>query len=135
MGHASRSAAAFGTYLTVLGFGITWTPGTMRDLFNKILVSGQLPPVGDGDQSLWIRAFGIVTAYVGLFYLQAARHDLRPIFELTAFSRTILLPAIYAVLYVSGKVPITWLEAAIPADFVTALHMIWALRRDRLLKP
>jgi hypothetical protein len=33
------------------------------------------------EQSLWIRAFGILTAYVGLYYLQAVRHNLVPIFR------------------------------------------------------
>ena len=88
--HAARSAAAFGTYLVALGAGITYAPHAMRDLFNSILVSGKLPPVGAGEQSLWLRAFGIVTAYVGLYYLQAARYNLLPIFELTVIAPSIL---------------------------------------------
>ena len=134
MSHAARSAAAFGTYLVALGAGITYAPHAMRDLFNSILVSGKLPPVGTGEQSLWLRAFGIVTAYVGLYYLQAARYNLLPIFELTVIGRTLFLPAIHVSLYLSGKVPFAWLEAAIPSDFITACHMIWCLRRDRLLR-
>ena len=132
--HAARSAAAYGTYLVVLGFGISFAPHKMRDIFNKILVSGKLPPAGEGEQSLWIRAFRIVSAYVGLYYLQAARYNLRPMFELTAVGRTLILPAMHVALYMTGQVPLAWLEAAIPADFLTACHMIWALRQDHLLK-
>ena len=132
--HARRSAAAYGCYLVALGGGVAFAPAKMREMFNRILISGKLPPAGDGDQSLWIRAFGIVTAYVGLYYIQAARHNLVPIFELTAVGRTLILPAFHVALYLSGKVPLAWLEAAIPSDFVTAMHMIWCLRRDRLLK-
>ena len=133
--HAKASAAAYGAYLVALGGGVAFAPSKMRDVFNKILVSGkQLPPIGEGDQTLWIRAFGIVTAYVGLYYIQAARYNLVPIFELTAVGRTIILPAMHVALYLTGKVPFCWLEAAIPSDLVTALHMIWCLRRDRLLK-
>lgn len=106
----------------------------MRQVFNRILVSGKLPPVGEGDQSLWIRAFGIVTAYIGIFHLQMARHNLTPMFEISAIGRTLILPALHVALYLRGEVSIAWLEAAIPSDFVAACHMLWALRRDRLLR-
>ena len=133
--HAQLSAAAYGSYLLLLGTGVAAAPHKMRALFNSILVSGKLPPVGEGDQSLWCRAFGILTAYVGMYYLQAARHNLVPIFELTAIGRTVILPAFHVALYLTGKVPFAWLEAAIPSDFLTACHMMWCLRRDRLLQP
>ena len=129
---AQQSAVAWGAYLILLGGGIAVAPQKMVDLFNKILVSGQLPPAGDGERSVYTRAFGVCALYIGLYHLQAARHNIVPIFELSAAGRTLILPAIHLLLFHYGAVPLAWLEAAIPTDFLAALHMIWCLRRDRI---
>ena len=54
--------------------------------------------------------------YIGMYYIQAARYDLKPMFELTAFGRLVVLPALNVSLYLSGKVTLAWLEAAIPSE-------------------
>ena len=69
--------------------------------------------------------------YVGAFYLTAARHNLREIFVMTVWARLLVLPLVHCLLVYFGRQPFASLEAFVPTDALTALHMWWSLRRDR----
>ena len=73
--------------------------------------------------------FGVF--YVGLFYIVSAWHNLRQIFWMTVYARLLFLPVIHVGAVLAGRMPVACLEAFIPTDVITALHMLWSLRKDK----
>ena len=127
--YAQWSAGCFGLYLVTLGSAINIAPNTVHRLFQSTVKSGKLPPPGG-----WLPAFGTFgVMYVGFFYLTAARYNLRPIFWMTAIARLTVLPLTHCLCVLAGTLPVAALEAFIPTDALTAVHMLYSLRRDRLL--
>ena len=95
---------------------------------SQSIICGELPPVDGG----WLAGFGTFGVfYVGLFYIVSAWHNLRQIFWMTVYARLLFLPVIHVGAVLAGRMPVACLEAFIPTDVITALHMLWSLRKDK----
>lgn len=77
MARAARSVLAFGGYMVIEGVVLLVAP-------NLLLRVAGLPETNE----VWIRAAGWALVALGYYYIQAARHDLRPFFGWTVQIRT-----------------------------------------------
>lgn len=72
MAMSARTMFVFAIYLFVLGVGLIAVP-------NQLLAPFQIPPT----QEVWVRVLGMVTLFLGIYYVTAARHNLLPIMEMS----------------------------------------------------
>ncbi len=115
MSRAARSVLVFGLYLIALGVSLLVAPNAVLDLF-------RVPHTHE----VWIRVLGTVLAYVGTYYLVAARHEVMPIFRASIAVRLSLIVVLAAlVLFAHGK-PVIILFGV--ADLAGALWTRAALR-------
>ena len=126
--YAQCSAFFFAVYLIAVGTAINVAPVRTHAFFQSTIICGELPPVDGG----WLAGFGTFGVfYVGLFYIVSAWHNLRQIFWMTVYARLLFLPVIHVGAVLAGRMPVACLEAFIPTDVITALHMLWSLRKDK----
>lgn len=117
MANSARSVFVFGIYLAVLGIGLLAAPGPM------------LAPFGlPAPQEVWVRVGGMVIAFLGGYYILAARHGLRPFLAWTVATRASVI-VVFAVLVGTGLGPAVLLLFG-AVDLAGAVWTWAALRRD-----
>ncbi len=117
MANSARSVFVFGIYLAVLGIGLLVAPGPM------------LAPFGlPAPQEVWVRVGGMVIAFLGGYYILAARHGLRPFLAWTVATRASVI-VVFAVLVGTGLGPAVLLLFG-AVDLAGAVWTWAALRRD-----
>lgn len=77
MSKSAVSVFAAGIYLAITGIGFLIIP-------NLVLSAFQLPPTNE----VWIRILGMVTLFLGFYYISAARNESRDFFYATLYART-----------------------------------------------
>jgi hypothetical protein len=77
MSKAARSLFVFSLYLFGLGLVILILPNTLLGLFG-------LPPTNE----VWIRLVGMMLLILVPYYMQAVRHELLPIIQLSVYVRS-----------------------------------------------
>jgi hypothetical protein len=119
MSASARTVFVFGVYLAVLGLGLLAAPGLV------------LAPFGLPEpQEVWVRVSGVVVAILGLHYLLAGRHGLRPLFGWTVATRTSVI-LVFAVLVSAGLAPAVLLLFG-AVDLAGAVWTWAALRQEAM---
>lgn len=77
MSNSAKSVLVFGVYLAGLGAILLTLPNILLGLFG-------LPPTNE----VWIRVAGMLTLFLGFYYLQAARAGLTSFFQWTVYVRS-----------------------------------------------
>jgi hypothetical protein len=114
---SARTVFVFGTYLVVLGIGLLALPG-------PVLAPFGLPT----PQEVWVRVGGMVVAFLGVYYVLAARHGLRAFLGWTVATRASVI-VVFAVLVATGTGPTALLFFG-AVDLAGALWTWSMLRRD-----
>lgn len=117
MTQTARSVFVFGLYLLVLGAGLVVAPNLILDIF-------EVP----NTREVWIRVLGTVLIYVGVYYVQAARHDLTPIFKVSVPVRLSLIVVLAVFVVLDYVEPIVIVFGV--ADALGALWTVVALHRE-----
>ena len=91
MNTPATSVRIFGIYLAILGPALIAAP-------NLVLAPFGFPATSE----VWIRVVGVVATCLALYYLQAARYDLVPMYRVTILART-LACVCFAGLVISGQ--------------------------------
>jgi hypothetical protein len=117
MTRSARTVFVFGIYLAVLGIGLLVAPG-------PVLAPFGLPT----PQEVWVRVGGMVIAFLGVYYVLAAKHGLRAFLAWTVATRAGVI-VVFAVLVASGQGPAALLLFGV-VDLAGALWTWAALRRD-----
>lgn len=117
MTHAARSVLVFSVYMIAMGLGLLLAPGAL------------LGPFGvPAAPALWVRVSGLLTLYLGIYYMQAARREMTAFFRWTVPVRATLIAAFAAFVLAGEAPPVLALFGAI--DLAGALWTLAALRRD-----
>jgi hypothetical protein len=117
MRRAAITVYVFGIYLAGLGATLAVTPNTLLRAFG-------IEPTDE----VWIRVLGTVLLYVGIYYVQAARHRLVPIFRASVLVRLSLIFFLLAFVLFADAEPVILLFGLV--DAVGALWTASGLRRD-----
>lgn len=80
MTKSAQSVFYFGIYLLLTGATLLLTPNLLLSLFG-------LPPT----EEVWIRVVGMLAGLLGVYYLHAARHDMRSFFQLSVYLRSTVI--------------------------------------------
>jgi hypothetical protein len=116
MSLAARSILIYSIYVFGLGATLMLAPNIPLPLFG-------LPQATE----VWIRVAGMTVVFLGIFYVVAARYDVRPFFVASVGIR-FAVPFIFAAFVVAGFAP--WnLILLTPLDVVFAVWTLIALRR------
>ncbi len=93
MSAAAKTIFYFGIYVIFLGLTLLAAPGLPLALFRD-----------QTEDVVWLRVLGLVVAILGFYYIQAARHELKPFFQATVYARpVVILVFIVMVLFRLGK--------------------------------
>ena len=79
----SKSAASifyFGIYLIALGLSLIFFPNSILGLFG-------FPETDE----VWLSVLGVTLLFLGFYYIQAGRHDVRAFFRWTLYTRPTLI--------------------------------------------
>ena len=89
MSNAARSLFVFGLYLLLVGLGLLVVPNLLLAMFFLA-----------GTDEVWVRVLGMVTLFLGIYYIQAARNEMTDFIQLTVYVRstTILFLAAFVLL-------------------------------------
>ncbi len=118
MSKSAISLFVFGIYLVGMGAGFVAMPNVVLGLFGLSSTS-----------EVWIRVVGLLALLLAFYYIQAARHDLRPFIEWTVPARIVAF-LFFALFVVTGwGSPILILFGAV--DLLAALWTAWALRAEK----
>jgi len=117
MSRSAKSVLAFSIYLFGLGPLLLVVP-------NRFLALFRMPPVDD----VWIHVVGMLVLILAAYYLQAARHELRPFFVVSVLGRFSVLVFFTAFVALALAPPI--LIAFGVVDAAGAAWTALALRRD-----
>ena len=118
MSAAATSIAVYAVYLFGQGAALLAIPNVILPLFG-------LPEATD----VWVRVTGTVVVFFGVFYVVAARYELRPFFITTVFTRLALI-VVFIGLASAGLA--SWnIMLFTPADFLFAAWTALALRADQ----
>ena len=90
MSSASRSILIYSIYVLALGATLLLVPNIPLPIFG-------LPQATE----VWIRVAGMTVIFLGIFYVVAARNDLRPIFEVSVWIR-FAVPVFFAAFIVQA---------------------------------
>jgi hypothetical protein len=113
------SVFVFGIYLLLLGAVLVIAPNFLLSIF-------QIPPTTE----VWIRVAGMLVLFLGVYYVLAARADLRPFYAWTVPVRsTVILFLIAFVLL--GYAP----SQLILFGVIDLLGALWTLLALRASKP
>ena len=117
MTKSARTVLFFGIYLAALGIGLLVAPGPL------------LAPFGlPAPQEVWVRVGGMVIAFLGVYYILAARHGLRPFLAWTVATRSSVI-VVFGVLVATGLGPAVLLLFG-AVDLAGAVWTWAALRRE-----
>ena len=117
MTRSARTVFVFGIYLAVLGIGLLVAPGPL------------LAPFGlPAPQEVWVRVGGMVIAFLGAYYMLAAKHGLRPFMAWTVATRASVI-VVFGVLVATGLGPAVLLLFGV-VDLAGAVWTWAALRRE-----
>ena len=117
MTSSARTVFVFGIYLAVLGIGLLVAPGPL------------LAPFGlPAPQEVWVRVGGMVIAFLGAYYMLAARHGLQPFLAWTVATRACVI-VVFGVLVGTGLGPAVLLLFGV-VDLAGAVWTWAALRRE-----
>jgi hypothetical protein len=116
MSPAARSIRVFGAYLLLLALALLLSPNTLLGIFG-------MPPTDE----VWIRVVGMLIGFLGFYYWQAARAELRALFRWTIPARLSVIAFFGAFVALGMAPPALLLFGA--ADAAAALWTWSALRR------
>lgn len=118
MSRSATSVLVFAIYLFALGGILVVAPNTLLAVFAFQLTS-----------EVWIRVVGMLVLILGFYYLQAARHDLRPLILATVYGRTAVLMFFIAFVLLDLAPPVLIVFGAV--DFAGAVWTALCRRADR----
>lgn len=118
MNAAALSLFVFGIYTALSGLGFTFIPNTMLGLLGA-------PATGEH----WIRILGVVLVGLGYYYIQVARHNIRPFFIWSVYAR-IGVAAMFLAFFLLGWAPATILLFG-AAELAAAIWTLLASRAKR----
>ena len=116
MNAAALSLKVFGAYLVIVAAQLMLVP----DLFLKLFM---LPPAVP---DTWLRVLGLVVLVLAYYYIQAARHQLRPMMEASVNGR-LFAAAVFVGFVITGVGPLQLLLFG-AVDLVCALWTRHGLR-------
>ncbi|MCG7215940.1 hypothetical protein [Paenibacillus mucilaginosus] len=117
MKRASRSMLVFGVYLLVLGMLLFLLPGPLREL----LGIEEVPKV-------WLRFIGELLAFLGGYYVLAARKGWYEFFRLSVWLRALVFISVTG--FVLGKaMPVVFVPLGL-IDLAGAAWTGWAMKRE-----
>ncbi len=93
MSNAARSVYVFGVYLLLLGLVLVLVPNLLLGMFF-------LPSTTE----VWIRVVGMLILFLGIYYVQAARHALTDFFPWTVYVRSTVI-VFFAAFVLLGLAP------------------------------
>lgn len=117
MTRSAQSLFFFALYLLVLGLGLLVAPGWLLDLL-------RLGPASE----VWIRVVGMLSLFLGVYYVVAARANFLPMLEASVRIRA-SVPVFFAAFVALGWAPWTLLLVA-AVDLVGAAWTFLALRSE-----
>ena len=117
MSYPAKTMFAFGCYLLLFGAALLLVPNLLLGFFN-------IPPTSE----VWIRIVGMLVIFLGIYYLVAARSELRPfmVWSVRLRASVILLFGAFVIL---GLAPLVLLLIA-AVDLGGALWTWSALRKE-----
>ena len=129
MTKSARTVFVFGIYLAALGIGLLVAPGPVPLGIGLLVAPGPvLAPFGlPAPQEVWVRVGGMVIAFLGAYYMLAAKHGLRPFLAWTVATRASVI-VVFAVLVATGLGPAVLLLSG-AVDLAGALWTWAALGR------
>ena len=77
MSKSAKSILVFSIYMFVLGLILIVIPNVLLSVFG-------LPKTND----VWIRVVGVLVLFLGYYYFQASRNDLKMFFKWSVYART-----------------------------------------------
>ncbi|MCB9006895.1 MAG: hypothetical protein H6656_05950 [Ardenticatenaceae bacterium] len=117
MSKSAKSIFVFGMYLVGMGLGLIAMP-------NLVLGTLGFPNATE----VWVRVVGVLALVLAVYYIQAARADLRLFFRWTVLTRMMVF-LFFAGFALTGLVsPMLILLGAV--DLAASLWTAWALRLD-----
>lgn len=117
MSHPARTVFAFACYLLPLGLMLLLVPNLLLGLF-------QIPPTSE----VWIRVVGMLVTFLGVYYVVAARAELRPFIIWSARLRASVFLFFGAFVLAGLAPPVLLLFGAV--DAAGALWTWSALRKE-----
>ena len=118
MSKGAKSLFGFGIYVVLLGITLVLVPNVLLTLF-------AVPAT----QEVWIRVLGMMILFVGYYYIQAARKELRDFFQWTVHTRGLVILFFIAFVLLKLAKPALILFGAV--DLLGALWTAVALRSSR----
>lgn len=109
MSKTAFTLKAFGLYLLVLGVTLVAAPNVLLALFG-------LPTTSE----VWIRVVGVLVFNIGLYYLAGARSEARALFEVSVYTRVLILVSFVAFAVLGLVSPLI-----IPFGVVDFLGGVW----------
>ena len=123
-----QHSLGFGVILVLLGSFLSIFPLHAHLLLDTITFTGSLPPLSE---PLWLTAFGILAIYIGCWYLALGYYDVKALYQFTVVGRLLIMPSLNIFLLLIGAVPLVWVEASLPVDVLSGLHMVYCLRSEK----
>ena len=117
MSYPAKTMFAFGCYLLLFGASLLLVPNMVLGLFN-------VPPTSE----VWIRIVGMLVFFLGIYYLAAARSELRPFMVWSARLRASVMLFFGAFVIAGLAPPVLLLIAAV--DLAGALWTWSALQKE-----
>lgn len=118
MSKSAKSIFYFGIYLVLVGLTLLIIPNVLLGLFGLTETS-----------EVWIRVVGMLAFILGVYYITAARHALRPFFQMSVYLRASVL-LFFAVFVGLGMVGAPLLLFGL-VDLGGALWTLQALKKER----
>jgi len=118
MSKSATSVFYFGIYLLLTGLTLLTVPNMLLGMFGLAETS-----------EVWIRVVGMLVLVLGGYYITAARHELRPFFQMSVHLRASVL-LFFAVFVGSGMVGAPLLLFGV-VDLAGALWTLQALKKER----
>ncbi len=118
MSKSAGSIFYFGIYLVVLGLSLTFFPNAILRMFG-------FPET----QEVWLSVAGLSLLFLGFYYIQAGRHDLRAFFPWTLYTRPTVILFFTALVLLDLAEPTLVLFGLV--DLLGAIWTYFALRADR----
>ena len=115
MSRSAVSVFVFGIYLLLLGAVLVIVP-------NVLLTVLFVPPTNE----VWIRVVGMLILFLGVYYVLAARAELRQFFPWTVYVRSSVI-VFFAAFVILGFAPVQLILFG-SVDLAAALWTAWALR-------
>lgn len=122
MSRAAKTVFAFGLYMFGQGAFLILAPNVLLGLFG-------LAPTTE----VWVRVVGWALCVLGVYYVQAARHELRPFFQWSAVVRLLQLGFFLALVAARQAAPVLLAFSAV--EFASGVWTLLALRQDGQAAP